>query len=561
MQSNAGKYHDTTPDLRAAGKLFDQGGDAQTVLKTGENTDVPDAIAKYTNTNAERPGVGEQRSRHHGKWHDPEVASRLCHGIRSTNSLKASELISPERRSRLEEELNRRRELVYSSTRDRPLGKARDLSSHVPDDLDTINTAFGRKTCFDGTVKECVNPDVSRDQIEEETNKFHQLYVTTHHDYHVGEHPDRGYDWSKVAKDSVFGVPTPHNNTGELTGRSLKWIHDDGEKGARIVSQILDKFRERTQPQLGKVLDPMADTRSVGADHTYGIMLRPDEYGAGDLIHGRQPDSYLRGRDRERGVLHAIRQHLKKSNYHNFDSLQQAFAHYDKNKDGMIDAGELRDVCHQLNVPVEDEMLALLMSYCVGDDSDGDADVIGIDYVKFANFLNWKDKSTMPVAPVDEDDESAAKGRAADTPVLPKQIDGALTQHKTSSSVIGALNGISTSRYRSYGIPTVRSDIAAPLLRRVSDRKNYGDESAAWGLISPNVYARSGLTERDFFLPRPQAEIKRIFAAIGVEMSDESFQEAWRRAKASDPRGRSEVCVETFRMVLDDAQGAACAAK
>ncbi len=66
----------------------------------------------------------------------------------------------------------------------------------------------------------------------------------------------------------------------------------------------------------------------------------------------------------------------------------------------MIDAGELRDVCHQLNVPVEDEMLALLMSYCVGDENDDD--VIGIDYVKFANFLNWKDKSTMPVAPDDE---------------------------------------------------------------------------------------------------------------------------------------------------------------
>lgn len=46
---------------------------------------------------------------------------------------------------------------------------------------------------------------------------------------------------------------------------------------------------------------------------------------------------------------------------------------------------ELRDVCWQLNVPVEDEMLSLLMSYC-------EAKEHKIDYIKFANFLNWKDK-------------------------------------------------------------------------------------------------------------------------------------------------------------------------
>ena len=72
------------------------------------------------------------------------------------------------------------------------------------------------------------------------------------------------------------------------------------------------------------------DTLNVPADHVFGIMLRPDEYGAGDLLHGRSPDQYLRGRDRERGVMHAIRQHLKKANYHNFNDLSQAFAHYDK---------------------------------------------------------------------------------------------------------------------------------------------------------------------------------------------------------------------------------------
>lgn len=61
-------------------------------------------------------------------------------------------------------------------------------------------------------------------------------------------------------------------------------------------------------------------------------MVKPDEYGAGDLIHTRVPGKYLRGRDRERGVLAAVRHHLKKANYHNFHDLIAAFEYYDKVK-------------------------------------------------------------------------------------------------------------------------------------------------------------------------------------------------------------------------------------
>jgi hypothetical protein len=38
-------------------------------------------------------------------------------------------------------------------------------------------------------------------------------------------------------------------------------------------------------------------------------------------MHGRAPSEYLRGKERQRGILAAIRQHLKKANYHNFISF------------------------------------------------------------------------------------------------------------------------------------------------------------------------------------------------------------------------------------------------
>ena len=78
------------------------------------------------------------------------------------------------------------------------------------------------------------------------------------------------------------------------------------------------------------MLHSIKDTLNVGPDHVFGIQLKPDEYGAGDLLHNRVPGTYLRGRDQQRGLVAAMRQHLKKLNYHSFPDLIQAFRFYDK---------------------------------------------------------------------------------------------------------------------------------------------------------------------------------------------------------------------------------------
>jgi len=58
-------------------------------------------------------------------------------------------------------------------------------------------------------------------------------------------------------------------------------------------------------------------------------MLKPDEYSVGDLLHGRCHTSTYVVRMRIRGVVAAMRAHLKKANYHNFPNLMAAFKHYD----------------------------------------------------------------------------------------------------------------------------------------------------------------------------------------------------------------------------------------
>lgn len=47
---------------------------------------------------------------------------------------------------------------------------------------------------------------------------------------------------------------------------------------------------------------------------------------------------------------------------------------------------KLRSICQQFNLPVQTELLEALLASC---DKDKDAQ---INYVEFANFLNWKDK-------------------------------------------------------------------------------------------------------------------------------------------------------------------------
>lgn len=559
MQSNNGKFRDTTPNIPYAGKIFDQGGSASECIHPSEpEPNVPDIIKKFSNTDAGRPECSIARI-HHGRVNDADEASKYYHGVSTAGSLKASDLVSPPPKTRFQSCMDVKKESLYESHINKPLGKPRDNTPFMAADIDRLTTTFGVRTFKDENAGEVVNPPKSHSQVKEESKIAHELYTISHNDYYVGETYDRRYDWSKVARESTFGVETPHFNDGRLTKSSLGWLHDKKmERGAKIVSKRVDDFRERNHPQLGKVHDPIAETMNVPSDHTFGILLRPDEYGAGDLLHGRSPDTYLRGRDRERGVMHAIRQHLKKANYHNFDNLAAAFKHYDMKNDGFIDSEELRNVCWQLNVPIEEEMLFLLMSYCGGEDG-------GIDYIKFANFLNWKDKMPIVFSASQTKsgmDDKSKTDKIPETPTLRKQIDKALTDHKTSSSLIGAgaTGPMRRFQYRTYGVPTVRSDLPAPHLRRVSDRTNYGDESDAYGLVNPSIYSQRGVYETDFFMSRSKDEMKRILENIGVNMTPEMFESIWQIAEEKDPQGKKEVSVEVFRNVLDNIQAHAITA-
>ena len=41
----------------------------------------------------------------------------------------------------------------------------------------------------------------------------------------AGEMMDRDYDWSKFTKESLYGVPTPHDNSGSGVKSAMHWLH------------------------------------------------------------------------------------------------------------------------------------------------------------------------------------------------------------------------------------------------------------------------------------------------------------------------------------------------
>ncbi|KAK3541187.1 hypothetical protein QTP86_016222 [Hemibagrus guttatus] len=565
----------TFPNIRAAGKVVPQGDRAQACLQEiFPKPETPPVVKKFLKSTHPEPG---QIRVFFGKANDPDISSSLVHGISTRSSIDAGPLINPPPKTRYQERLRELQEAIYSSRQKAPFGRSHVKGPRLPDGLDPEKTTFGVKSLYSYNAGEIINPLKTPQQVEQEAQDGHKQYIRSHSSYFVGERVDRKYDLRSYRKNSRFGVVTPHHNDGHNTRKSLQWLCDaQMNHSAKFVSKRCNDFRERTQSQIGKVRDPIADTLTVSADHTFGVLLPPDHFGAADILYATSPSEHRKGQDRRHTLVSAVRQHLKKANFHNFPSLLQAFRHYNKKGQGNIDKEDLRDVCREFNLDLSADILDELMDYC-----DVDKDGL-INFLEFANFLNWKDK--MPISRAEqriltgeqkpstraevqeaeaekqggteilakcEDLEPVKVGSFLKTPKTLRRTGAEPERFITSSSVICAIAGDQTAEdNRTYGVPSVRTDLAAPHIKRISDRTNYGEEGSVYELLFPTLYSLSGVHERDFFCPRTKNEMQQIFLNTGFRIPDPTFEEAWSLASRSHSSG--EVCVESFRKFLSE---------
>ncbi|KAB1283969.1 EF-hand domain-containing family member B [Camelus dromedarius] len=413
----------------------------------------------------------------------------------------------------------------------------------------------------DSSFEDVVNPPKSYKEVFEEGQEGHDLYIVSHNDYYVGEAKNRKYNPSSFHRFNLYGVPTPHFNDGRNMAKT--------KRGAKIVSKKVDDFKEKFQHKLGRVLDPIAETMNVPPDHTFGACLHPDEYGAGDLIHRRLPGEYLRGKDRQRALVAAVRHHLKKVNYQNFDTLLAAFRHYDKHQrkgDGAIDKAELREACDQACLHLDEKLLDQLFEYC-----DVDNDGL-INYLEFANFLTWKDKTRLKEYEerviIKEPLFQTEVNRVVNRNIRP--CSNFLVYDVVRCPELGFPQWVLVSAEGSYqsGLrfhqqeeTSRKSDCANPAEANVEE-----SEPALLIKSEDIVFKEPGSSEKTVrTLLRPSdkvsnhykttsseisAVIAEILCNIGVKLSDDEFENVWNLASKKHHRG--EVCVENIRNVLDE---------
>ncbi|XP_062279123.1 EF-hand domain-containing family member B [Scomber scombrus] len=585
------KYFDCCPNIPRAGKLIPLGDSTKTCLQEVQGPRTPPVVRKFRNNVQPEPGAIRV---HQGKANDPDVASTVVHGVSTRSSLTDRGFPSALQNTLFQQKLQELSEAAYASRQKAPLGRSHDQQTGLPSWYND-ETTFGVKTLKGLGAREIVNPSKTAEELETEVQEGHKTYVRSHNAYFVGEQVDRKYDWSHYSKDSRFGVLTPHFNDGRNLGKTLRWVGETQKfYNPNPVWKRSTDFREKTAPQTGRLKCVLVSVTSllkgnslkVSPDHTFGILLPQDELGVGGVIHSTEPGWYMRGQNRQRSLVSAVRHHIKKVNFHNFPSLLQAFRHYDKKGKGMIDKDDLKEVCHEFKLDVSEPVLDDLINYC-----DTDKDGL-IDFLEFANFLNWKGK--MPInreeqsiltnehqtdtAPDDtetkpsseseqpisskpliepEDLEPVEPGSSLKTLRILRQPRPVQDHFITSSSLIGAGNSgpfpsskSEAEKLRAFGIPSVRSDLPAPRIKRVCDTNNYGDTSTAADLLHPSVHSLQGVHEQHFFCPRTKKEISEIFGNVGVNISEETFEEAWKLASMKHPDG--EVCVEVFRNVLKE---------
>ena len=142
----------------------------------------------------------------------------------------------------------------------------------------------------------------------------------------------------------------------------------------------------------------------------------------------------------------------------------------------------------QFGLPLTSDMLEMLLHWCIHDGGEGGGEggpTGRVAYKKFVMLLNWKvpmeiithtkipasssnNNASMEATPIQGD--GATCTIIGTVPAI--EMESLKSKYRTSSQCLQATAGsIPTSHLRCYGVPTIRSDLPAPIIRRVGDTK------------------------------------------------------------------------------------------
>ena len=100
------------------------------------------------------------------------------------------------------------------------------------------------------------------------------------------------------------------------------------------------------------------------------------------------------------------------------------------------------------------------------------------------------------------------------------------------------------SRHRTFGVPSVRTDIPKYAVRSVADSQNYGDDPTGKELLYPSALSQMGIDDDEFTNLRDKDDIFSLFRATGAQLGD-------REHKLYDDVAEGGLCsIATFHKAL-----------
>jgi len=84
-----------------------------------------------------------------------------------------------------------------------------------------------------------------------------------------------------------------------------------------------------------------------------------------------------------------------------------------------------------------------------------------------------------------------------------------------------------TTETRAFGVPSIRTDIRAPVdaRRSLADNQSYGDEPSAAALLCPQRFESQGVPDHEFLVRRPKEELQELVERSAVDGVD--FEDLW----------------------------------
>ena len=103
---------------------------------------------------------------------------------------------------------------------------------------------------------------------------------------------------------------------------------------------------------------------------------------------------------------------------------------------------------------------------------------------------------------------------------------------------------------RSFGVPTVRTDISKPKVRKVTSNQNFGDDATAKMLLNPNQFTDGGCGELEFLARVSKEDMRATAAKPSYDVGKELFEEWWEKATSYTESGA--VSYATFSRAVDE---------